>query len=72
MPLEVVGSTDMGGAWDLAVSRDGNFVYVAALFLDGLAVVDVGTDQTNPTVVGSITNDATNMNGRSKTTFKKR
>ena len=61
---KVVGSlTDvshMNNPYQLAVSPDGNYVYVAGLSGDSLAVVYVGNDPTNPTLLGSV-KDSTRM-----------
>jgi len=48
--------------YGVAVSPDGKYAYVSGYDPDSIAVVDV-SDATNPTVVGSITGDTTNMNG---------
>jgi len=45
----------------VAVSSDGQFVFVVGWDSHSLAVIDVGTDPTHPTVLGSIVGDSSNM-----------
>eukprot|EP00750_Incisomonas_marina_P024678 INCI5139.24.p1 GENE.INCI5139.24~~INCI5139.24.p1 ORF type:complete len:488 (+),score=59.76 INCI5139.24:219-1682(+) len=50
----ITDSTSMQGVRSLAVSPDGKYVYAPGYRSHSLAVVDVGTNHTAPTTVGSI------------------
>ena len=55
-------STNMDYARSVALDVDAGLAYVAARDSDSLAIVDVGTDPSNPTLVG-VLKDSTNMDG---------
>ena len=50
----------MDGAYSVALDVDAGLAYVAAELSDSLAIVDVGTDPSNPTLVG-VLKDSSNM-----------
>ena len=50
----------MDAPYSVAVDVDAGLAYVAAWNSDSVAIVDVGTDPTNPTLLG-VLEDSTNM-----------
>ena len=55
-------SSNMDFAFSVALDVDAGLAYVAAANSDSLAIVDVGTDPSNPTLVG-VLKDSSNMDG---------
>ena len=53
-------SSNMDFAFSVALDVDAGLAYVAAANSDGLAIVDVGTDPSNPSLVG-VLKDSSNM-----------